>query len=53
MSAYVSFDTATSALPLLASPALNTLTINHDIICATADLHSDCFMRELQRCRHC
>jgi hypothetical protein len=28
------------------------LTIEYDIVRATADLRSDCLMRQLQRCRH-
>jgi hypothetical protein len=30
-----------------------TLTVNHDVVRATSDLGSDCFMRQLQRCGHC
>jgi hypothetical protein len=30
-----------------------TLTVNHDVVRATSDLESDCFMRQLQRCGHC
>jgi hypothetical protein len=30
-----------------------TLTIDHDVVRATSDLNSDCFMRQLQRCSHC
>jgi hypothetical protein len=30
-----------------------TLTVNHDVVRATSDLDSDCFMRQLQRCGHC
>src|SRR5437870_1086696 len=29
-----------------------TLTINHDVVRATSDLDSDCFVRQLQRCGH-
>src|SRR5450759_483122 len=29
-----------------------TLTVNHDVVRATSDLDSDCFMRHLQRCCH-
>ena len=29
------------------------LPVEHDNVRATADLYSDCLMRELQRCRHC
>ena len=31
----------------------DTLPVEHDNVRATTDLHSDRFMRELQRCRHC
>jgi hypothetical protein len=30
----------------------DTLPVEHDVVRATADLDSDCFVRELQRCRH-
>jgi hypothetical protein len=30
-----------------------TLTVNRDVVRATSDLDSDCFVRESQRCRHC
>jgi hypothetical protein len=30
-----------------------TLTVNHDVVRATSDLDSDCFMRQFQRCGHC
>jgi hypothetical protein len=30
-----------------------TLTVNHDVVRATSDLDSDCFMRQPQRCGHC
>jgi hypothetical protein len=30
-----------------------TLTVNHYVVRATSDLHSDCFMGQLQRCGHC
>jgi hypothetical protein len=30
-----------------------TLTINHDVVRASSDLDSDCFMRQFQRCGHC
>src|SRR5450759_5126004 len=29
-----------------------TLTVNHDVVRATSDLDSDCFMRHLQGCCH-
>jgi len=29
-----------------------TLTVNHDVVRATSDLGSDCFMRHLQGCCH-
>jgi hypothetical protein len=29
-----------------------TLTVNHDVVRATSDLDSDCFMRQFQRCGH-
>jgi len=29
-----------------------TLTVNHDVVGATSDLDSDCFMRHLQGCCH-
>src|SRR5450756_293774 len=29
-----------------------TLTVNHDVVRATSDLDSNCFMRQLQRCCH-
>jgi hypothetical protein len=28
------------------------LTVNHDVVRATSDLDSDCFMRQFQRCGH-
>jgi hypothetical protein len=31
----------------------DTLTVNLDIVRATTDLYSDCFVRQLQRCGHC
>ena len=30
----------------------DTLTVDHDIVGATTDLHSDRFMRQLESCRH-
>jgi hypothetical protein len=30
-----------------------TLTVNHDVVSATSDLDSDCFMRQFQHCGHC
>jgi hypothetical protein len=29
-----------------------TLTVNHDVVSATSDLDSDCFMHQFQRCGH-
>jgi hypothetical protein len=29
-----------------------TLTVNHDVVCATSDLDSDCFMCQFQGCCH-
>jgi hypothetical protein len=29
-----------------------TLTVNHDVVRATSDFNSDCFMRQLQGCCH-
>jgi hypothetical protein len=29
-----------------------TLTVNHDVVRASSDLDSDCFMRQLQGCCH-
>jgi hypothetical protein len=30
-----------------------TLTVNHDVVRATSDLDSDCFVHQFQRCGHC
>jgi hypothetical protein len=29
------------------------LTVNHDVVRATSDLDSDCFVHQFQRCGHC
>ncbi len=29
-----------------------TLTVNHDVVCASSDFNSDCLMRQSQHCGH-